>query len=212
MHHSSPVFVAGLWLHPHNSPKRRCLFGISSSEVDQSNAWRKNHGHTKPECALGPVWRTHKFWPPLSRNTSLHILLATSPNTSKRTLSIANSSPWRLAIFTSSPPSRSLAVACSASVGPYYRLGVTIRLTELRYQFHECNVCCVLDVVTEAAILTDAHSLGTWQYKCYFNQGPNYPTAADPHHCSGPRASVQGGITASMPGASFVGALISGFL
>ena len=165
-----------------------------------------------PSLRWAPVWRSHKYLPLLSRNTSLHILLATSPNASKRTLSIANPSPWRLAIFTSSPPSRSSAVACSASVGPYYRLDVATRLTEVRYQFHECNVCCVLGVLTEAAILTDAHSLGTWQYKCYFNQGPDYPTAADPHHCSGPRASVQGGITASMPGGSFVGALLSGFL
>ena len=31
-------------------------------------------------------------------------------------------------------------------------------------------------------------------------------------HCAGPRSNVQGGITASMPGGSFVGALTSGFL
>ena len=55
-------------------------------------------------------------------------------------------------------------------------------------------------------------SLGTNQYKCYFNQGPEFPTAANPNNCSGPRASVQGGITASMPGGSFLGALASGFL
>ena len=54
--------------------------------------------------------------------------------------------------------------------------------------------------------------LGTNQYKCYFNQGPHGPPYNNDVNCSGPRASVQGGITASMPGGSFVGALISGFL
>ena len=49
--------------------------------------------------------------------------------------------------------------------------------------------------------------LGTQQYKCYFNQGPDGPP-----QCSGPRADVQGGITAAMPGGSFLGALASGFL
>ncbi|OCT44152.1 High-affinity glucose transporter [Cladophialophora carrionii] len=49
--------------------------------------------------------------------------------------------------------------------------------------------------------------IGTQQYKCYFNQGPHGPP-----QCSGPRSDVQGGITASMPGGSFVGALASGFL
>lgn len=51
--------------------------------------------------------------------------------------------------------------------------------------------------------------IGTWQYKCYFNQGP-MPMTHD--QCTGPRPSVQGGITAAMPGGSWVGALISGFL
>ncbi|KAG9678994.1 high affinity glucose transporter, partial [Aureobasidium melanogenum] len=54
--------------------------------------------------------------------------------------------------------------------------------------------------------------LGTNQYKCYFNQGPVGPPFTDDPNCSGPKADVQGGITASMPGGSFVGALISGFL
>lgn len=49
--------------------------------------------------------------------------------------------------------------------------------------------------------------IGTEQYLCYFNEGPSGPP-----HCSGPRASVQGGITASMAGGSWLGALISGFL
>ncbi|KAF2183734.1 high affinity glucose transporter [Zopfia rhizophila CBS 207.26] len=53
--------------------------------------------------------------------------------------------------------------------------------------------------------------LGTQQYRCYFNQGPNGPPFND-EKCSGPKSDVQGGITASMPGGSFVGAICSGFL
>lgn len=59
------------------------------------------------------------------------------------------------------------------------------------------------DISSQSAIL------GTWQYKCYFNQGST-PTGRD--DCTGPTASTQGGISASMPGGSFLGALISGFL
>jgi MFS family permease len=45
-------------------------------------------------------------------------------------------------------------------------------------------------------------------YKCYFNQqGLN---AAG--ECLGPRADVQGGITASMAGGSWLAALCSGYL
>ena len=57
-------------------------------------------------------------------------------------------------------------------------------------------------------------SLPTQQYRCYFNQGPNGPEySGDPNEkCSGPRPDVQGGITAAMPGGSFVGALVSGYL
>lgn len=46
-------------------------------------------------------------------------------------------------------------------------------------------------------------------YLCYFNQ-----TGRDPKSglCGGPRPSVQGGITAAMPGGSWVGAIASGFL
>lgn len=47
--------------------------------------------------------------------------------------------------------------------------------------------------------------ISTPQYKCYFDQSPN-------HSCAGPKASVQGGITAAMPGGSWLGALVSGFL
>lgn len=48
--------------------------------------------------------------------------------------------------------------------------------------------------------------IGTSQYKCYFNQGSTQDG------CTGPKASVQGGITASMAGGSWLAALISGFL
>ncbi|KAJ5372458.1 hypothetical protein N7517_004464 [Penicillium concentricum] len=54
--------------------------------------------------------------------------------------------------------------------------------------------------------------LSTKQYRCYFNQGPNGPPFNDATHCSGPSSTLQGGITASMSGGSFIGALISGFL
>jgi MFS family permease len=47
--------------------------------------------------------------------------------------------------------------------------------------------------------------IGTKQYKCYFDQSGN-------GSCEGPKASVQGGITASMAGGSWIGALISGFV
>jgi MFS family permease len=47
--------------------------------------------------------------------------------------------------------------------------------------------------------------IGTKQYKCYFDQSGN-------GSCTGPKASVQGGITASMAGGSWLGALISGLL
>ncbi|RQM05227.1 hypothetical protein DH86_00001761 [Scytalidium sp. 3C] len=52
--------------------------------------------------------------------------------------------------------------------------------------------------------------ISTKAYLCYFNQGPQYWDTDG--QCSGPRASVQGGITAAMPGGSFLGALISGYL
>ena len=53
------------------------------------------------------------------------------------------------------------------------------------------------------------YSLGTWQYKCYFNQGPPVTNVTE---CGGPTASTQGGISASMPAGSFLGALLSGLL
>ena len=44
--------------------------------------------------------------------------------------------------------------------------------------------------------------LGEKEYLCYFNEG-DVP-------CKGPYPSTQGGISASMPGGSWLGALISG--
>ena len=54
--------------------------------------------------------------------------------------------------------------------------------------------------------------IGTPAYLCYFNQGPNGPPYNNELECSGPTASVQGGITAAMPAGSWVGALVSGYL
>ncbi|KAF7712406.1 MFS-type Sugar/inositol transporter [Penicillium ucsense] len=58
------------------------------------------------------------------------------------------------------------------------------------------------DIASMSAIL------GTQQYKCFFNQTG---TGSD-GSCGGPTSSTQGGISAAMPGGSFVGALISGIL
>ena len=44
-------------------------------------------------------------------------------------------------------------------------------------------------------------------YLCYFNQ-----SGMQDGQCVGPTSSTQGGITAAMPGGSWVGALASGFL
>jgi MFS family permease len=49
-------------------------------------------------------------------------------------------------------------------------------------------------------------------YNCYFNQGPHGPPFDNVLNCSGPQSLVQGGITASMAGGSWLGALISGIL
>ncbi|KAL4943788.1 hypothetical protein BDV06DRAFT_129660 [Aspergillus oleicola] len=48
-------------------------------------------------------------------------------------------------------------------------------------------------------------------YLCYFHEGELTYTDGEPN-CNGPSANVQGGITASMPGGSWLGALVSGFL
>ena len=54
--------------------------------------------------------------------------------------------------------------------------------------------------------------IGTNQYLCYFNQGPSGPPFNDDPNCSGPTPDVQGGITAAMPGGSWLGSLLSGFI
>lgn len=57
------------------------------------------------------------------------------------------------------------------------------------------------DISSMSAILAEQ------PYLCYFNQ-----LGVQNGLCGGPRASVQGGITASMAGGSWLGALISGFI
>ncbi|GAD97734.1 hypothetical protein AN9184.2 [Paecilomyces variotii No. 5] len=57
------------------------------------------------------------------------------------------------------------------------------------------------DIASMSAIL------GTQQYKCFFNQG-----GVEDGSCAGPTSSTQGGISAAMPGGSFIGALCSGIL
>jgi sugar porter (SP) family MFS transporter len=54
--------------------------------------------------------------------------------------------------------------------------------------------------------------ISTKAYLCYFNQGPDGPGFNDMTTCSGPKAGVQGGITASMAGGSWLGAILSGIL
>ncbi|KAJ6099342.1 hypothetical protein N7467_000877 [Penicillium canescens] len=54
--------------------------------------------------------------------------------------------------------------------------------------------------------------IDTPAYKCYFNHGPNGPPFNDSVHCSGLSSLEQGGVTAAMPGGSWLGALISGFI
>ncbi|KUJ13103.1 sugar transporter [Mollisia scopiformis] len=62
------------------------------------------------------------------------------------------------------------------------------------------------DIASMSAIIS------TQPYLCYFNQGPDGPGYNDVKTCSGPRSSVQGGITASMAGGSWLGALLSGVI
>lgn len=58
------------------------------------------------------------------------------------------------------------------------------------------------DISSMSAIIT------TDAYLCYFQQGPKAASGA----CTGPRSDVQGGITASMAGGSWLAALCSGFI
>ena len=62
------------------------------------------------------------------------------------------------------------------------------------------------DISSMSAIIeTDA-------YLCYFNQAPVTYDDDGKRVCQGPSADVQGGITASMAGGSWLGSLISGFI
>lgn len=62
------------------------------------------------------------------------------------------------------------------------------------------------DISSMSAIIsTDA-------YLCYFNEGPDGPGFNDKPNCSGPHSGTQGGITASMAGGSWIGAITSGYL
>lgn len=54
--------------------------------------------------------------------------------------------------------------------------------------------------------------ISTEPYLCYFHQGPMEYNSDGSPNCKGPSADVQGGITASMAGGSWLGALVSGFV
>jgi sugar porter (SP) family MFS transporter len=80
-----------------------------------------------------------------------------------------------------------------------------------RYVVGNLYVIAAVAVVGGALFGFDISSMSaiisTQPYLCYFQQGP----MTGPK-CNGPRPSVQGGITASMPGGSWLGSLISGYL
>jgi len=82
------------------------------------------------------------------------------------------------------------------------------------YQVGNVYVIAAVAVVGGSLFGFDISSMSaiisTNPYLCYFNQGPLYWDKD--HICSGPSASVQGGITASMPGGSWLGALVSGYI
>lgn len=82
------------------------------------------------------------------------------------------------------------------------------------YQVGNVYVIAAVAVVGGSLFGFDISSMSaiisTNAYLCYFNQGPLYWDKDQ--ICSGPSASVQGGITASMPGGSWLGALISGYV
>jgi len=62
------------------------------------------------------------------------------------------------------------------------------------------------DIASMSAIL------GTNQYKCYFNDGPEGPPYNSSPTCSGLTSLHQGGVTASMPAGSWLGSLASGYI
>ncbi|KAH6680396.1 putative high-affinity glucose transporter, partial [Halenospora varia] len=82
------------------------------------------------------------------------------------------------------------------------------------YQVGNVYVIAAVAVVGGALFGFDISSMSaiisTEPYLCYFNQGPLYLETDG--KCSGPQADVQGGITASMPGGSWLGALVSGYI
>ncbi|KAG4422956.1 hypothetical protein IFR04_003868 [Cadophora malorum] len=82
------------------------------------------------------------------------------------------------------------------------------------YQVGNVYVIAAVAVVGGALFGFDISSMSaiisTKAYLCYFNQGPYYLETDG--KCSGPDPDVQGGITAAMPGGSWLGALVSGYL
>ncbi|KAH0362008.1 general substrate transporter, partial [Aureobasidium melanogenum] len=79
-------------------------------------------------------------------------------------------------------------------------------------QFGNVNLIAAIAVIGGGLFGFDISSMSaiiaTQPYKCYFNQqGYN-----DAGQCIGPKADVQGGITASMAGGSWLAALCSGYL
>ncbi|KAI1007297.1 MFS glucose transporter mfs1 [Podosphaera aphanis] len=82
------------------------------------------------------------------------------------------------------------------------------------HQVGNVNFIAAIAVVGGALFGFDISSMSaiisTPAYLCYFNHGPLFLDTDG--LCSGPSATVQGGITAAMPGGSWLGALISGFI
>lgn len=80
-------------------------------------------------------------------------------------------------------------------------------------QFGNLYVIAATAVIGGALFGFDISSMSaiisTQPYKCQFNRAPYFTEKGE---CLGPDDAVQGGITASMPGGSWLGALVSGFL
>ncbi|KAF2838296.1 general substrate transporter [Patellaria atrata CBS 101060] len=80
------------------------------------------------------------------------------------------------------------------------------------YQLGNVYVIAAIAIIGGGLFGFDISSMSainvTQAYLCYFNQGPNYTYG----ECSGPKSDVQGGITAAMPGGSWLGAIVSGVL
>ncbi|CAG8977303.1 hypothetical protein HYALB_00012588 [Hymenoscyphus albidus] len=82
------------------------------------------------------------------------------------------------------------------------------------YEIGNIYVIAAVAVVGGALFGFDISSMSaiisTEAYLCYYNQGPLY--LATDGKCSGPSTDVQGGITAVMPGGSWLGSLCSGYI